>query len=604
MDKETEQDLLDVARTPYVKESSDFGRGFQKVRDAARSRGDREGELVAQWELEAFSLVSRPQLIRNGDRRPLLPSFVLGDGSTWPDVDAFPIEQFEFYRRRLRDESNPLLAVRYSDIMFEFGWSRVGDKRYDYAIRLVVLLLQLFQLHLEREEPYYLGALRVLDRAVSAATLMRNPNLFDMVLSRVPDVITSLETGGIHRWVLELSELIRSIRSGPFGDRISGGLDTTIIQHVTHAKNHYLLAGNFILHREFCGELARWLRLRGEQDRSTEEEIGSSFEAEAKVQQTKDGGSSLVRATLLEKALQHYINTGGPPEKIAALKVEIHAAYEQAVADNEFKEVPFEVPLDRTRSVAFINAYVEGCTLQKIIEKLATDRSLVPNVTLIRQEAETSAHEHPLLTLFTQSYVGDGRKVAEADHERDKLEALVVRHYLFDLGYLQNLVLIPLFSKLEEGGLSATDLVARFEGWSEVDSARLELLRVGFSRFISGDFVSAIHVLVPQLEAMLRRLFSRAGYAVTKVRAGTAQHEESLTEFLRRTDVKGALGDDYQSYLEVVMVSQIGLNLRNAVAHGLLHPQMCNKETAILVIHQLLILTSYSVRRGLRSEPV
>ena len=65
-------------------------------------------------------------------------------------------------------------------------------------------------------------------------------------------------------------------------------------------------------HRHFCEELIIWGGiLRWAEDRldSHRREIGESFEREAQVEATKCG-SNMLKARLLEKALNHYMNIG------------------------------------------------------------------------------------------------------------------------------------------------------------------------------------------------------------------------------------------------------------------------------------------------------
>lgn len=44
-----------------------------------------------------------------------------------------------------------------------------------------------------------------------------------------------------------------------------------------------------------------------------------------------------------------------------------------------------------------------------------------------------------------------------------------------------------------------------------VPADRVDLVTTGFARFLGGDFFSALHILVPQLENTLRHILKHAG---------------------------------------------------------------------------------------------
>ena len=68
--------------------------------------------------------------------------------------------------------------------------------------------------------------------------------------------------------------------------------------------------------------------------------------------------------------------------------------------------------------------------------------------------------------------------------------------------------------------------------------------------------MSALHILVPQFESTVRRMFSKAGYSTTSIRKGNTQQEVTFNEFLLRDDVKSTLGNDVHKLIQIVMVEQ------------------------------------------------
>lgn len=594
---ETARELQEIFRTQYCRNFYDLAVAFGAARDTSRERDDEAGEQICQWELEGFGLVSRPQIIRHGSPETLVHKFSLEDGTIWPDVRAFSKEQYEYYHQRGIEEQNRLLKVRYLDIGYEHGFRPLGLSRYSFAKDLVPALLWLHDRHMagDDDEPNYIEALWALDRAAVVSLSMRASNLLVLVRDKIEQFVGILRQAASLRWSLEASELVRAIREGPLPDAIPEFMEDMLLYTLQQAKQQALDDHNDLLYRELCHELIQWARIRDEDSTALNLDIGASFEFEAEYQSGREQKSALIRAHYLEQALQHYINTEVAPERLAGLKVAIRQAYDDAVHLGEFKQVSTAIDIDADGIEEKIRLYIDGLSPKEVLAKIAADRSLFPDVGVVRGRAEEIAKNHPLLSIFPSSTVGGGRKIAQSDDEVSKKRFQFAEQYKFSLRIMGQTVLVPLFAKLKEAGMTSEDVMERLEAWPELDPERVQLIRVGIERHFADDHVSAIHVLIPQLEAMLRHLFMRAGYAVTVIRKGTTQQEETLNEFLDRDDVRKQLRDDYHTYLKFVLVDQLGLNLRNTMAHGLLSFEGYNEWTSLLVIHQMLLLTAYTL---------
>lgn len=121
----------------------------------------------------------------------------------------------------------------------------------------------------------------------------------------------------------------------------------------------------------------------------------------------------------------------------------------------------------------------------------------------------------------------------------------------------------------------------------------ISIIEVGIKRFFEGDYVSSLHVLVPKFESTVRELFEKAKFPTTSMKK-TSQHEQTFNAFLDREDVKlelNKLGKDFHKVIQIVMISQTGMNLRNDIAHGLIPYSSITKSRCIIVIYLFLTKT-------------
>lgn len=85
-----------------------------------------------------------------------------------------------------------------------------------------------------------------------------------------------------------------------------------------------------------------------------------------------------------------------------------------------------------------------------------------------------------------------------------------------------------------------------------------------------GDFLTATHLLVPQLENSIRHVLSRSGVIVSKLDGYGIQEEKDLGALLREPKLEELLGEELVFDLQGLLVERFGTNLRNRIAHGLM----------------------------------
>jgi len=88
-----------------------------------------------------------------------------------------------------------------------------------------------------------------------------------------------------------------------------------------------------------------------------------------------------------------------------------------------------------------------------------------------------------------------------------------------------------------------------------------------------GDFMEAVHLLVPQLENFLRHMLNINGVVTTSLTNEGIQEEIDLNKLLQMQQLEKILGSDLVFDLRGLLVERFGSNLRNKLAHGLLRDE-------------------------------
>jgi len=121
-----------------------------------------------------------------------------------------------------------------------------------------------------------------------------------------------------------------------------------------------------------------------------------------------------------------------------------------------------------------------------------------------------------------------------------------------------------------------------------VPAGRESIWAAGLHAGLTGDFLTAVHFLVPQVEQSIRTLLTRSGKVPVVWTKNGFEELPDLNSVLRDPQTTKILGKDLVFALSSVFVNRFGGNLRNDFAHGLLETGAFFSETAVFAWWLLL----------------
>ena len=125
---------------------------------------------------------------------------------------------------------------------------------------------------------------------------------------------------------------------------------------------------------------------------------------------------------------------------------------------------------------------------------------------------------------------------------------------------------------LQEHYVRAQDLAPFVANNPFVPEGRESLFARGLHAGLEGEFVVAVHLLVPQLENSVRHVLTQHGLITSSLDKGI-QEVHLLGSMLCRPEMDDIFGEDITFDLKGLLVKSdtgVGDNLRNKVAHGLM----------------------------------
>jgi hypothetical protein len=103
----------------------------------------------------------------------------------------------------------------------------------------------------------------------------------------------------------------------------------------------------------------------------------------------------------------------------------------------------------------------------------------------------------------------------------------------------------------------------------------------GLQAGMQGDFVTATHLLVPQLEHCIRSILKQRGENTLIINRKELDEERDLDRLLRLAKTIEVFGEDLCFTLRALLLHRFGPNLRNLLAHGLLEPEAASSAPGI-----------------------
>jgi hypothetical protein len=254
--------------------------------------------------------------------------------------------------------------------------------------------------------------------------------------------------------------------------------------------------------------------------------------------------------------------------------------------------VEVSLPFDVTREeMAEWADNVAGGSRAEGLQRLAVKCLQRPDQ--LAQEVLQLKVDAPLNALIPMAIVtGDGFTEATIGSVDNDLEGRMYQMAANHLG-IDEVFVHAAFQRIEEKhGLTVDDLVAVIMASPFVGREQEHLIRVGLEAWKAGDAITAIHILVPQVEAAFRGVLAASGVAVRRPNPKVAGSKvigfgEVLSQEIFKT---GAL-KDIGFHLRALYTDPRALNLRNKLAHGLAHGGTLTLGTATMVVHSLLLVT-------------
>jgi hypothetical protein len=462
--------------------------------------------------------------------------------------------------------SNPEIQARLSDLLWirqrNHLRARIAAEAYVKCAERLIL------------KQYVLGERERLARAIQiAAQLGRNGDLYGELLRQIVAIAERPEL--LNCTLASCLEVLSESRSGT--DR----LYEMAVQRARHLSQN---GPNPLWERNFWGLAARFARYnkKDELARAAMIEVARTFEVEA-----RQAPMQAVAASFWEMAVQVYRGVPGTEEERNRVHRELLNAQEHIPKEM----IPLEIePLDIHELVNLARGRLEGMDKMRALAELVF-ATRWHTVAYLREQAEQTIRRYPLQHMLSTVRFGSTWKVAgtapsappgPGDIAEERLVAEMCQQYKYFIPIVANGTIGPMRDELMlSHNVTLEDIIALVEYSPLVPVGRGAFFAIGIHAGLHGRLIESLHVLIPQLEHMLRCGLALHNVVTSTLNNAGIQEEFDLNKLLSMPETASLLGEDLCFALRVLLVERHGYNLRNEMAHGMLSPGRFYSDDAI-----------------------
>jgi Domain of unknown function (DUF4209) len=324
--------------------------------------------------------------------------------------------------------------------------------------------------------------------------------------------------------------------------------------------------------------------------------VAEGWVKEAIASASSNNPSHMTASSLYENAIQTYRTiprserfTHRVTERITVLRARLSDSGEKAMGEMGQIVTP---GIDISQIVENARKSVAGKSAMQALFAFSNLHNGA-KVDELRNSVLERMKQFPLQSLFGATVMSaDGRVIAKrpamglggelTESDEISIRAEMIRDYgIFVNIEVQGQIWPALETMILEHRLRETDFVELASQSPIIPKERARLfgkaLFLGYER----DFVAALHILIPQIEHMVRVHLKQAGAQTTNLDKDGIENENGLSTLMDLPEVAAVFGKDLSFEIRTLFCDAFGSNLRNDLAHGLLDEDAFHSPNAI-----------------------
>jgi hypothetical protein len=257
---------------------------------------------------------------------------------------------------------------------------------------------------------------------------------------------------------------------------------------------------------------------------------------------------------------------------------------------------PIEIKLE------FPNIQIAGQTeyerIKNLIKLYFKSEKQISNEDFAKERVKNDMNEHPLsLAVSHRNFTEIGPSSPTYTDPDEIMKAEVQNYIKMYILYFEGMI-SNVASEMESNSkLTSTGVQDFVSSFGILDENDIFLIKEGIKHHFQKDYVASMHILIPQIETVLRHLLEIRNTSAFKEKRQAVMVKE-LGGLLEMEEIKKIIGLDFHKYMQIKYIETNGINLRNRLSHGLLDKDDFSYANSFSLIYTILILLTMSQSEG------
>lgn len=506
--------------------------------------------------------------------------YAVFDNISFPSREMITEEVISYWEKRVYEVINPILKARYSGLVVDFKKKCSGDIRSIYIQSLIDIIKgnypkspsegitkikRLFRLAIESRKQDVIDEVKR-DIYLYADTLAKNGNdIFVYLFKIVLDNYSHFTQQEITDYITRLEVRLGFLCDKNIDDVGKNRLEIFSIKEIVEVLAQYY---NKINDRT---NLCRVLDL-----------LYDSFSISV------DSFSAMQKQAhwdMLHKMYKKY----HLKEKSQKILAELQNSSHNIIGEMGTIEIPLEI--DKTKFEDFIKAMTSG-SREDVLSKFIS--LFIPDKNRLKEHLLEISKQTFLFPIQIYDYKGRPTALISNDENdiEDRLVLYMSKSLEFEAVFIHNVIK----ENFKKGHFLKESIMDFLRKCPLFEEDRFEIIERGIEAYLDEDYITMIHLLIPQVENAIRNLVELLDESTLESKKSNNTLQLKTLDTLLREKSLLNISENFVYYMRVLYTDPRGWNLRNLVCHGLSPLKYFNPVTADRIFHSLICIGSITTK--------
>ena len=520
---------------------------------------------------------------------PFQPFMTWGNKRSFLPIDLTD-EEILYLSSIVDEDLPPILKARIADILWTY--SKPKNKKHSEIAIENYISMDVFDDFFEPDVYVFW------ERAVMLAKQTKNSSLIEKIKSKLLNKIDNPSTS----WNFHLLKIIEIFDNTD----LDKGLNHELAEKLLEKQKEFNHEQQFHIAEQYL-ELAAKLFKKSGNEEDSYKSLALLSQATENHGDYRKNESAMVANSFYKLALQRYREIPNSYRNTLQIDQKLDTVQDKITQSGLL--ITDELQLISTKQMNI--SELQEQSINHVKDKQTAFESLLYfsgvsscNFESIWKSTERYIQNSVVSSLFGATSVSlDGRKISsipplalDGNNKDEVILKTAIKNFGVHIHLAVEGCILPALNQIQEEHIFPKDFLVDLCKLSDIVPEKREILVTNaLYQGFEWDFRSAIHLLAPQAENMVRQLLKRNRFVTTHIDQNGIENEMGLSSLVSIDGAREILGDDLWFELQAVFTDSLSANLRNEVGHGLLDDDTSNSLYSIYAWWMVLRLVVRNV---------